>query len=412
MASGALEQAEARRIRAQLAGAFNPGGPVSRIDLLVGRLDQINEVFSAVQQRGLSVLLFGERGVGKTSLASLIHELWTQYYADPESVVALRTNCTPSSTFESIWSNIAELMQDVYDRRGESFPSGDSWTEIFTEIRNEAATPHNVRRLLSLTDKRFIIVIDEFDEITDEECAQLFASTVKELSDYLVDTTLILVGVADTMDDLIADHASIDRAAVQVSLPRMPVGELRDIIARGYQAVGLACVDSLLERMAQLAQGLPHYAHRLGQEAGYAAVGRDSLRVDQPDLVHAIERAITLTHESIRASYHAAATTNRPGSLYGTVLLACALAPVDDLGYFAAADVRAPLKTISGRSYDIPQFVRHLKAFCEPGKGPVLQVVGEDWRRRYRFINPLLRPYVVLRGIREDVITEQVAREP
>ena len=256
MASGALEQAEARRIRAQLAGAFNPGGPVSRIDLLVGRLDQINEVFSAVQQRGLSVLLFGERGVGKTSLASLIHELWTQYYADPESVVALRTNCTPSSTFESIWSNIAELMQDVYDRRGESFPSGDSWTEIFTEIRNEAATPHNVRRLLTLADKRFIIVIDEFDQITDEECAQLFASTVKELSDYLADTTLILVGVADTVDDLIADHASIDRAAVQVSLPRMPVGELRDIIARGYQAVGLACADSLLETNGATRTGL------------------------------------------------------------------------------------------------------------------------------------------------------------
>ena len=412
MANGALEQAEALRIRAQLAGAFNPGGPVSRIDLLVGRLEQINEVFSAVEQRGLSVLLFGERGVGKTSLASLIHELWSQYYSDPDSVVALRTNCTPSSTFESIWSNILELMQDVYDKRGEPFPSGDSWTEIFAEIRNEAATPHNVRRLLTLADKRFIIVIDEFDQITDDECTQFFASTIKELSDYLVEATLILVGVADTVDDLIADHASIDRAAVQVSLPRMPVEELRDIITRGYQAVGLACADSLLERMAQLAHGLPHYAHRLGQEAGYAAVGRDSLRVDQPDLEHAIERAITLTHESIRASYHSAATTNRPDSLYGTVLLACALAPVDDLGYFAAADVRAPLKAISERSYEIPQFVRHLRAFCESGKGPVLQVVGEDWRRRYRFVNPLLRPYVVLRGVREGVITEQLARSP
>ena len=405
MANEAIEQAEALRIRVQLADAFNPGGPVSNVDLLVGRRQQIQEVMSAVRQDGLSVLLFGDRGVGKTSLASLIHELWTDAFKDSDSVFALRTNCTPSSTFESIWGNVLELMQDAYEKRREPFPAGDSWIEIFTEIRNEAATPHNVRRLLTLADKRFIIVIDEFDQIEDSDCTQLFASTIKEISDYLVDATIILVGVADTVDDLIADHASIDRAAVQVLMPRMPEAELRDIISGGYQHIGLKTSPEMLTRMARLAQGLPHYAHRLGQEAGYAAVERESFVVEQQDLDYAIERAISLTQESIKAGHRAATTSPRRENLYGKVLLACARTPADDLGYFAAGDVRDPLEAVSGRRYDIPQFVRHLKAFCEPARGSVLETAGEAWRRRYRFANPLLRPYVVLRGIQDKVIT-------
>lgn len=303
MAKDVLTQADAARIRAELARAFNPGGPVSHRDLLVGRGEQIRAVFTAVQQGGLSVLLYGERGVGKTSLASLMHELWN--LADRDSVVALRTNCTPSSTFEEIWSNILELMQDEYERQGEPLPSGDTWMGLFREIRGFDATPHSVRRLLTLAGRRFIIVVDEFDQIADGECIQLFASTIKELSDYLVETTLILVGVADTVDDLIADHASIERAAVQVPMPRMPENELRSIVTRAYGEVGLESADPLVTRMARLAQGLPHYAHRLGQEAGYAAVDRDSLEVGQPDLEYAMGIIYDLTHRLRRRGHRA-----------------------------------------------------------------------------------------------------------
>ena len=52
MAKDVLTQAEAARIRAELASAFNPGGPVSHRDLLVGRIEQIRAVFTAVQQGG------------------------------------------------------------------------------------------------------------------------------------------------------------------------------------------------------------------------------------------------------------------------------------------------------------------------------------------------------------------------
>jgi hypothetical protein len=65
-----------------------------------------------------------------------------------------------------------------------------------------------VRRLLNLAGKAFIIVIDEFDRIVDPEAMRLFSSTIKGLWDHLLDATFILVGVADTVDESIQDHAS------------------------------------------------------------------------------------------------------------------------------------------------------------------------------------------------------------
>ena len=50
----------------------------------------------------------------------------------------------------------------------------------------------------------------------------------------------------------------------------------------------------------------------------------------------------------------------RKDNLYAKVLLACALAPVDEMGYFGASDVREPLSEMMGKQYEIASFVRHL----------------------------------------------------
>jgi hypothetical protein len=84
--------------------------------------------------------------------------------------------------------------------------------------------------------------------------------------------------------------------------------------------------------------------------------------------------------------------------------LACALLQGDELGYFTAGDVREPLKAIMGKAYDIPQFAGHLKDLASPKRGDVLQRTGEKRRRRYRFTNPLLQPYVVMRGLDDELV--------
>jgi replication-associated recombination protein RarA len=59
----------------RVAEAFRPSAPIDRRDLFAGRAEQIAELFSIVSQPGQHAIVYGERGVGKTSLALVAAEL-------------------------------------------------------------------------------------------------------------------------------------------------------------------------------------------------------------------------------------------------------------------------------------------------------------------------------------------------
>jgi hypothetical protein len=56
---------------------------------------------------------------------------------------------------------------------------------------------------------------------------------------------------------------------------------------------------------------------------------------------------------------------------------------------------------------DIPNFARHLKQFSEQQRGNVLVREGETRRIRYRFANPLMRPYIIMRGVSEGLLSPE-----
>lgn len=76
------------------------------------------------------------------------------------------------------------------------------------------------------------------------------------------------------------------------------------------------------------------------------------------------------------------------------------------MGYFSAVDVRQQLTEIMGKRYEIPAFSQHLNAFCESTRGPVLQRVGTTRRYRFRFVNPLMQPFVIMDGLKKGLIKD------
>lgn len=75
---------------ALLAGTvFTPTIPVSEESLFAGRMDEIRRVVDVINQRGRHAVVYGERGVGKTSLANIISTKLTS----PREIVAPRVNC-------------------------------------------------------------------------------------------------------------------------------------------------------------------------------------------------------------------------------------------------------------------------------------------------------------------------------
>ncbi len=258
------------------------------------------------------------------------------------------------------------------------------------------ATPHDVRRGLQALSgsRRVAIFIDEFDRLTSEGDRLLFADTVKTLSDELPQATIVLVGVADDVEQLIAEHQSIERALVQIHMPRMSRDELAAIVTGGIERARLSIAREAVDTIAHVAQGLPHYAHLLGQLSARIALEDLRTSVRLRDVNEAVAEAIEKTQQTVRETYRRA-TEEDGDELYPKVVLACALAESDEFGFFAVSDVTVPEENVDAAKY--------LDALANPTHGNLLQRRGQA-TPRYRFVNPLLQPYVLMRALSEGAV--------
>jgi len=379
--------------RAALSGQFTPWTPVSTRAAFAGRYDEIMQVTGAVAQPGRHVILYGERGVGKTSLANIISELLV-HSGDDYRNYAVRINCSVSDDFRSIWAK-------VFDELGVDTTGYLAGYEV--------PNPDQIRRILSTVDPYMVVVIDEYDRIEDNDALSLMADTIKSLSDHGVKSKLVLVGVSDSIESLIGEHESVRRALEEVQIPRMEAPEMRELVTRGFYEAEMIIEAAAVERIVRLAEGLPTCGHLLSLKAGERAVNDDRSRVTLTDVVDSIQTVIN-TYSGI-ANYHHAVESSRPENLYAQVLAACALAEKDDLGYFTAKAVETPMSRIMGSPYRIPSFSRHLSNFMQPDRGCVLERRGEPKRYRYRFKDPLMQPFAILAAIASKLIPDDYQGE-
>jgi hypothetical protein len=389
--------------RMQAGQVFTPGSPVNERDLFSGRIDQFSTVIDAVTQRGYHAVMFGERGVGKTSLANII----STGLQGSGSWLVPRVTCDAADTFSTLWRKAFRDVIMTRKQPGLGFAADDTTEhESLVNSLPEDLTPDHVRRVLSdlARGTTLLVVFDEFDRIRDVETTLLIADTIKALSDYAVAATILLIGVADSVGELIAGHASIERALVQIPMPRMSKKEITQIVTKGAERLEVSFTREAIDEISSLSQGLPYITHLLSLHSVRAALSRDSVTVSEADVLGGMNKALEQWQQSIKTAYYEATRSQQPGNIFKEVLLACALADVDELGYFTAAAVRQPLRIITNRNYDIPNFARHLKELSEAGRGELLQRVGETRRLRYRFTSPIMRPYIVIRGVAEGLI--------
>jgi hypothetical protein len=156
---------------------------------------------------------------------------------------------------------------------------------------------------------------------------------------------------------------------------------------------------------AAAAERLPHFAHLLGLGAGHAAVSDDRSVVGLGDVDKAEADAVQ-TH-SMFSEYRRATDSPQPGHLFEQVLLACAYAPRDGVGYFRAADVRKPLSAVVGHPGTLQQFQGHLAELS--GDRQTMYREGEPRRRAYRFRNPLFQPFVKMTARAKGLISADLA---
>jgi len=384
-------------LRFEAGQLFTPSTPIAVAEFFSGRKKEINQLFEAVAERGRHAILYGERGVGKTSLCQVVPLMLPRC---ARRVLHIRKAADPTDDFSSIWKKI---FKDVY-------VEGDDGRVSITDIYGDKTiTPDDVIRELGSFNQNDvpIMVVDEFNEVTDPDAPQLMANTIKGLSDDGINATVVVVGVARNVNDLIAGHESISRCCEEVPMPRMNKDELKEVIERRISHLGMQIEGNAKWKIINLSKGLPSFVHGLGKYSCYSAIDRRKRKINESDVDEAIDAILESSQQTLKQTYETAVKSNQPSARYRHVLTACALAKTDESGFFTQTAVREPLSAMLQKNIELGNLRPQLHELIEDKRGQVIERVGEQWGYRYRFSDPAMQPYVIMAGIKSGLLTDE-----
>jgi Cdc6-like AAA superfamily ATPase len=380
---------------------FSPAAPINEADLFAGRSEQIKRLIEALSERGRHAVLYGERGVGKTSLASTFHMIVQR--SINRQILPIRKPSGPTDTFSSLWRRVFDDLQirAIVEGREQQVP--------LSELYQRDINPDDVVRELNNVSLNQIplIIFDEFDKLAEPDSKRLMSHTIKALSDEGTNATILIVGVAEDIDKLVSEHASVERNITEIKMPRMSPDELNQILDKRLKRLNILLDEGARWKIVTLSRGLPAYVHSLGRDAARRALARREFRIVDADVDRAISDLVRNSDQTTANAYGTATHSNKKNALYKHVLVAAAIAKTDDEGRFAPSDMIEPLSRILGRRVEIANFHSHLNAFCEPGRGAILEKRGTTQAFRYRFREPKMQPFVIMKGMAEGVLAAE-----
>lgn len=386
-------------------GSLFSGAPVAEEEMFAGRTPEVNRMLEAVLDNGKHVVLFGERGVGKTSIANVF---WKRYNKMLRTVVAARVQADPSDSFSSLW------IKALDELRATSISTGKA-DLLPINAEYETVTPAIIRRELQKCRPNAIpiIIIDEFDKVINESARELTAHVIKALYDdaATINTTVIIVGVAEDIRELIEDHKSLTRALTEIKMERMDTHELNEILDKRLRRTPMEINGDARWTIVTLSRGMPYYVQMLGKYASIDAVRRKKMKIETQDVEAAMDRLIVDSGQSFQDDYKQATQSNQTDNLFKQVLLGCALARTDEYGFFTPTNVIEPLNSILHEHRRHAHFDRHLREFVSDKRGAVLIRRGDERQYRFRFNDPMMQPYVIIKGIRDGMIDEETRKK-
>jgi Cdc6-like AAA superfamily ATPase len=375
-----------------LREAFTPTRPKQLGAQFAGRHAPMQRIICAIEEERAHVVLYGERGSGKTSLANMIAA-----QAEQAGYFVVRFACSSELSFEDIFRSFLRRIPATFLAGGVG-ATNRAGIANFEELvpPGEIGIAELVAVLARLHERHVILVIDEYDRVTNELTKNKLAELIKNMSDASAPVTLLLIGVAEDVDDLLGKHPSLQRTLVTVPLPLMTPAEIEAIIVGGEQKSGRRFAPFVRQRIVELSQGLPYHAQLLCLFAARSALRRRSTEVEREDLRYAVARAAEEAEGRAKEAYALAVASTQGGTAFRDVLFAAARCRSDAFGTFSVDDV-ATAAAEHGIAHTTLALQFPLKKLTEPGRGSMLRRIAALDGLRYQFTNQRLRHHVLVR---------------
>ena len=296
---------------------------------LIGRTPELNRILTALRSEGAHIVLYSERGRGKTSLANLAVTRLRR-----SGVLVARHACEADSDYDSMMRGLAADLPAslVANVSGEADP-----------LPTGALRPQD---LAALGDRipggKLVFLVDEFDRVQDAATRTRLADTIKLLSDRASPIQFMIVGVAATLEHIIGQHPSIQRNVVAVHLPLLTDAEIGTMLREGGEEIGLEFGASVISFVVGLARGMPYMAQLLGLRLAQSALSRGTDRVASPDLAETVDQLIDDAQSGVALRY-TELTAGGEDKAMQAALYAVATAPQDRYGCFVAVANGVPV---------------------------------------------------------------------
>ena len=365
--------------------AFRPHYPIEDPDSFFGREAEKDRVVQALHSPGQHIVIYGERGAGKTSLARVS----TIGYSRVDVF------CERESSF-------SKLARDVILKYQSENPA-----KLVFDALNNRVSINGVMKTLDdldgnslkalLPKETFVLIFDEVDRLPEGTIASLGEFT-KNLATDTPAITLIFVGVGETVAELLRGHDSVFRNIRSVGLGKFGQDStIQSILDKGGRTLGLIFSSESIASIVDASDRYPYYVQLLGITSARVAMSEGASTVTQDHVMRGAESAAQDADETLRDTYEAAILSSR-SDVYKYILWG--LATLDNrvegaVGQIAEAASRFAASPISAQVAGAA-----LKKLAGGDRSNIVstRVMGPK-KTFYSFSHPLMRGFVRLRII-------------
>ncbi len=380
------------RRRMALRDAFVPSQPVTSTSLFVGRTRQLERLITATEEERSHVVLYGKRGLGKTSLINIFAQI-----AQNSGYIVLLDAPGAHASFSSLFRSYLSQIPLRFSRSITLNSTTAEAEKCFDSLLPSADFgPRELSDVLSLlTNTRVILFIDEYDRVTSDLFRNQLAELLKNLSDRGARVSIIILGVAQNLDQLLGYHPSIRRNVVGIPITRMSDEEVAQILKLGATPAHLTYAAEAEKDIIRKTAGSPYYTRLL---ALYSC--RNAIEADESEVkLQHVKQACQQLGNEFSVEFH---------ELYAELMMNDAERVTRDL-ISAAADTFASddedfTTAILQTKYD-HMFNKHMEIDLIEGKilslstgdAAIFKKVIRTASVQYTFSNPDFAFYIVLR---------------
>lgn len=268
---------------------FTPGSPVP-VELFVGRSEQIKELIRYVGQissgKQENVFLAGDRGIGKSSLASFLR----YYVGTRKNILGIHVFLGRVSTLEGMVHHIFEqLLKETKEQAwfgdiaklfgkhireiglfGISVSFNPPEHDLKELVRKFPEALSNLLKKIKEQKEGLFIALDDINGLVENvEFANWYKSFVDEVATQYKDFPVFImpIGLPEKRDILSNLQPSLMRIFRVVEIEKVTDKEVEQFLSQAFDNAEIKVETEAMKLMVQFSSGLPLLMHEIGDAA-------------------------------------------------------------------------------------------------------------------------------------------------